>query len=315
MSDQSRHHELTDGLTKLAAQAAVYFDSAQVALEGVSRTEGRFAFGPLERDHFWEKLPDELRHSARSLVVELLALSGQVVEAAHDAPLASAADERDVMLGAKAMRAALQLREFLSWETQVIHDEGTVLGTHPPGQSDEHACPPDQAQRAFREWIDKFRAIVDLAMASRPTRSLGAGDSLTPAKYRPSTAFIIMSMESELTDVADKIREVFGLFGIKAVRADDIEHEGVITKKILDEIQTSEFCFADLTGERPNVYYEIGYAHALGRPVIMYRKKGTRIHFDLAQYNCPEYSSLRELKDKLTIRLEQITNRRPKSSG
>jgi nucleoside 2-deoxyribosyltransferase len=94
------------------------------------------------------------------------------------------------------------------------------------------------------------------------------------------------------------------------VRSDDIEHEETITGRIIDEIKTAEFLFADLSGERPSVYYEIGYAHALGKRVIMFRRAGTRIHFDLAAYNCPEYTNLSELEKLLTKRLEAVTGKK-----
>ena len=102
---------------------------------------------------------------------------------------------------------------------------------------------------------------------------------------------------------------------LKRVRADEIEHSEVITDKIMEKIRSSEFLLADLSGERPSVYYEIGYAHALKRRVIMYRSKGTNLHFDLAAYNCPEYSNLTDLKSKLIARLSFMTNKNPKNSS
>jgi hypothetical protein len=128
----------------------------------------------------------------------------------------------------------------------------------------------------------------------------------------PNTAFILMSMDKkrhDLDDVVDGIKLVCSAFGIQASRADDIMHEGVITDVILQHIRSAEFLIADLSGERPNVYYEIGFAHGIGKRPILFRREGVQLHFDLSVHNVPEYGSIRELKALLTKRLEAMTGR------
>jgi hypothetical protein len=136
-------------------------------------------------------------------------------------------------------------------------------------------------------------------------------------RLQPNSAFILMWMsrkQPELEDVANCLKEVFDEFDVQATRADDIEHQDVITDVILRHIRESEFLVADLTGERPNVYYEVGYAHAIGKRPILYRRQGTPLHFDLSVHNVPEYSNITELKTLLRKRLEAMTGKQPRKA-
>lgn len=132
---------------------------------------------------------------------------------------------------------------------------------------------------------------------------------------KPNTAFVLMAMDPrkpELVDVYTTIKDICHEFSITAYRADDIEHQDRITDLILREIRTSEYLIADLSYERPNVYYEIGFAHAINKKPILYRRVGTRLHFDLSVHNVPEYKNVTELREMLRKRLEAILGRQPK---
>jgi hypothetical protein len=69
--------------------------------------------------------------------------------------------------------------------------------------------------------------------------------------------------------------------GVEAVRADHIELPGLITKHVIDYICEAPLVVADLTDGNPNVYYELGIRHALGKPAIHIIDVNDSLPFDL----------------------------------
>jgi hypothetical protein len=73
----------------------------------------------------------------------------------------------------------------------------------------------------------------------------------------------------------------------------------------------SPYTIANLTCERPNVYYEIGFAHGLQRSPILFRKTGAQLHFDLSVRKAPAYKNQTELAQMLRRRLSAIVGQSP----
>ena len=55
--------------------------------------------------------------------------------------------------------------------------------------------------------------------------------------------------------------------GFEPVRADSLFTSGSVMEQIYEQIQKSKVLLAELTGKNPNVFYEMGVAHALQKPV------------------------------------------------
>ncbi len=300
-------------LEQLNTDGLAYF----AALDGWPRNNR--IYGNHEADYYWSKLDEKNQQTSFKLQAELIQVIKTITNCIKQASLLTEADRRDLGTWTKSLRASLRLRRYAAWDMEVMHDEGAVLGVRPAGQSDTEPAHPEEARLNFQQIISNLRGLVDLLDIS-PTIATDAfrANPQATTEYEPDTAFVMMQIDpqkSELEDRYNTIKDCFAKFGIAAVRADEIEHADVITEKIREKIRSSEFLIADLTGERPSVYYEVGYAHALRRKVIMYRFGGSPLHFDLAAYNCPEYSNLTDLKRKLMRRLQGMTNSRPKNGS
>lgn len=69
--------------------------------------------------------------------------------------------------------------------------------------------------------------------------------------------------------------------GYDVKRADDIFGPRPIMDDVRQSIKDSDLILCEMTGRNPNVYYELGLAHAIGKPVILISQLGEEIPFDV----------------------------------
>ena len=93
--------------------------------------------------------------------------------------------------------------------------------------------------------------------------------------------------------------------GYTAVRVDRVQHNDKIDDKIIAEIRRSGLDIADFTGSKGGVYYEAGFAHGLGLPVIFTVREDdvSRLHFDTRQYNHIVWETPAHLRELLHDRV------------
>lgn len=129
--------------------------------------------------------------------------------------------------------------------------------------------------------------------------------------YTENLVFVAMAfdIQSDLSDTYQAICRACVAEGLHARRVDDEQDSGPIPVKILRGIEDAEFLVFDLTIERPNVYYELGYAHGVGNrsvEIALIAKTGTKIHFDIAHLGVLFYDSAIDLERKLIPRLQKM---------
>lgn len=105
-------------------------------------------------------------------------------------------------------------------------------------------------------------------------------------------AFVMMPFASEFDDVYQSLmREPLVAAGYDVFRADDLLNQANILQDIVGSIANASLLVADLSGNNANVYYELGLAHALRRPVVLFAQDIGEVPFDLRSYRIIPYST------------------------
>lgn len=158
--------------------------------------------------------------------------------------------------------------------------------------------PPNSTVTRYRpRSIASIGEIVSVIKQNLSDYQRGIGSVL-----QPGYVFVLMAMlpdDPYLEDVYNAMKRASFACGLNAERVDDIIFTEQITDKVLGSIKCAEFIIADLTHERPNVYYEIGYAHAHLKPTILTAREGTKPHFDIQGYPIIFYRSASALEKHL----------------
>jgi hypothetical protein len=94
-------------------------------------------------------------------------------------------------------------------------------------------------------------------------------------------ASVMMPFDPRFQEVYRTIREAAESVGLTCHRADDIWEHPEVMRDVVALIDRSRIVVCDCTGRNPNVFYEAGIAHTLGRDVILITQSSNDIPFDL----------------------------------
>jgi hypothetical protein len=134
--------------------------------------------------------------------------------------------------------------------------------------------------------------------------------SLAERIITPRQVFVIMSFSKDptLEDVYDTFKVACESYKFTAFKVD--EHIDPTQKRIVPEIieaiQQAAFVIADVSEPKPNVYYELGWAQAIGKPVIVSAKEGTPLPFDIYDVPTIYWNNQKSLRDTLKARIQKI---------
>jgi hypothetical protein len=97
------------------------------------------------------------------------------------------------------------------------------------------------------------------------------------------TCFVMMQFAEPIGGYYKSIYETaITRAGLRSIRADDeIFATGKIIDQVWDGITAAKVLVAELTGRNPNVFYELGLAHALNKPVVLVSSNQSDVPFDL----------------------------------
>ncbi len=131
-----------------------------------------------------------------------------------------------------------------------------------------------------------------------------------PGEFERNLVFVAMSFEGqEMDDVYSAIRDECAKLRLRSNRVDENVGSGFVIREITDLIERAEFIIFDLTRERPNVYYELGYAHGVGNEamdILLLAKEGTNLHFNIAPLRVHYYRSTEQLRKIVASQLKEM---------
>jgi len=110
-------------------------------------------------------------------------------------------------------------------------------------------------------------------------------------KTEEDLCFVIMPLQPSFERIyIERIKPTVEACRFRCLKANDLFSPTSILEDIWTYICKSKVIIADVTGKNPNVFYEMGIAHTLGKPIIMVTQNSNDVPFDVAQFRYFPYS-------------------------
>jgi len=154
--------------------------------------------------------------------------------------------------------------------------------------------------------VDLYRILLRNCQPRRPRpRVFQLAEN---ENVEPSLVSAMMPFDTSFDAVYATLRLTAERAGLRCRRADDIWENPAVIQDVVSLIDRSSVVICDCTGRNPNVFYEIGIAHTLGREVILITQAEADIPFDLRHLRFVHYLNNGEGLNALSARLEPRLN-------
>lgn len=156
--------------------------------------------------------------------------------------------------------------------------------------------------------VDLYR-VLDQEISARVKPKVFQFPTAEP--FEPDLVAVMMPFNPGFTLVYESLKAGVEAAGMRCLRADDIWERDHILDDVLSLIWRARVVIADLSDKNPNVFYEAGIAHTLGRDTILIAQSMDDIPFDLRAIRALKYLNNGEgrgrLAEVITSRLQTIT--------
>lgn len=143
------------------------------------------------------------------------------------------------------------------------------------------------ARKIVRKKVTKKVAkkrVLEPIVDKKVTKKKVTKKKATKKSRAKKTCFVMMPFQSPFDVYFDAIIEpAVKAASLEPKRADSLFTPTPIVADIWRMIQDAEVLLADVTTKNPNVFYELGLAHAIGKPVVMISETMDDVPFDLQQ--------------------------------
>lgn len=156
--------------------------------------------------------------------------------------------------------------------------------------------------------IDLYRVLFERHNGDvRPSRRFLKFPSV---RQEDDLVAVMMPFRSEFDEVWSVIQDAAHAQGMRCKRASDIWDQDAIIDDIASLLWQAHIVVIDLTGRNPNVFYEAGVSHTLGRNSILITQNRGDVPFDLQHLRTPDYTTdalgLDKLKRTLSDRIRAL---------
>ena len=158
--------------------------------------------------------------------------------------------------------------------------------------------------------VDLFKVLLHAGLGQRLKPK---GFNLTDDPIDENLVAVMMPFDARFNPVYAALQGAATGLGMMCQRGDDIWDHDHIIQDVVSLIGNAKVVICDLTGRNPNVFYETGIAHTLGRDVILIAQTAADVPFDVAAIRHIRYLANAEgfatLATQVAARLETLRAR------